>query len=446
MQGGRIIEDRYLRKRQTVTIGESPKATFVLPFDKLPIPKLFPIFLDKKSHFELAFTESMSGKMAVAGKLTSLQDLLKGGKAKKRGKAYVIPIKDDMRGTVKVGEVTIIFHLVQAPPIPAKPKLPASIRGGWIKSIDWVYVGILFCSFLLHAGVFGYASTQPIPKIAAIDKIPDRFAKIIVQDLQQLKKDNKELEGEGESKKVEKTKSKKKAPAKKAGDAKPKAEKSAKQLAEEAARRKAEIAKKVAGAGLVALLTSKAPGGGDTMNALADTLADGARFGSIDDTMSGVSGLGVATKATQRGRRGGGGGGPKSKGLSDVGTSEGGSAELAGRKEKQIKASAKLGALQDVDGSLDASSIKKVVKRHLTSIKHCYEQELRRNPKMEGKVTVEVTVASTGAVSSADVLSSSLGNNQVEKCMLKTIKRWRFPRPEEGDVIFTYPFIFEAVR
>lgn len=445
MQGGRIIEDRYLRKRETVSVGESPKATFVLPFDKLPIPKLFPLFLDKSNHYELAFMSSMTGKISVDGQLLNFEELTSSGKAKNKGKFYTFALNDRMKGTIKIGEVTVIFHFVQAPPIPAKPKLPASIKGGWIKSIDWAYVTILFCSFLLHAGILGYASTVPIPKVTQLEMVSDRFAKLIVTEMPKFKEEEQDL-GEGEGEEVKQEVKAKKKEVKKEGDEKPKQAMSEQERAEAAARRKAEIAQKVAGTGLVALLTAKGPGGNKTMGALSDTLADGARFGSVDDLMQDVTGLGVAESATDRGRRGGGGGGPKSKEITKTGISEGGKAGLAGRKETQIKASAKMGAVQDIDGSLDSGSIKRVVRRHLSAIKLCYEQELRRNPKLSGKVTVEVTVGVTGAVTNAEVISSSMRNRAVETCMTKTIRRWRFPRPDDGDVIFTYPFIFEASR
>jgi TonB family protein len=447
MHGGRIIEDRYIRKWQTITVGESPKATFVLPFGKLPIPKLFPLFVEKKDHYELAFTDSMTGKLSINDDISSLKDLISSGKAHNRGKTFHFPIKDNVKGTVRIGDVTLIFHFVQAPPMPAKAKLPASIRGGWVKSLDWPYMIILMLSFMVHAGVLGYASTVPIPKTTSLEMIPDRFAKMIMTDLPKFKEDQKlPTEGEGDQgAKKEEKKSSQGEKKEDAGEQKPKREMSDEELAEAAARRKAEIAKKVAGAGLVALLTAKGPDDG-SMTALSDTLSEGGRFGSIDDTMQGVTGMAIAKEATDRGRRGSPGGDPKSKSLTDVGTSEGGTAQMGKKAEKEISGSAKLGELGDVDGSLDAGSIKRVVKRNLGAIKLCYDQELRRNPKLAGKVTMEVSVTATGTVAAADVVSSSLKNGTVESCIARTIKRWRFPKPKDGDVIFTYPFIFEASR
>ncbi len=444
IQGGRIIEERFFRKRETITVGESPRCTFILPFSELPIPKLYPLFVVKNNRYELQYNKAISGKISVGSDVADLGQLASSGKAKSKGNAFLVSLDDTMRGKVTIGEVTILFQFVQAPPLPAKPKLPSSIRGGWVKSIDWVYVGVLFTSFIMHAGLFGYASTYPIPKTVALDMVAERFAKIIATDMPKMEKEEVTLEGEGEGAKKEED-AKPKGDKKKEDAGKAKKEMSAQERAEAAARRKAEIAKKVAGAGLVALLTAKGPAGEGGMVALADTLSEGGRFGNIDDMMQGVTGLGIAEKATERGRRGGGGGGPESKEISNVGVGEGGKADLAGRAEKTIKASASLGSL-DVDGALDSSAIKRVVKRNLPSIKHCYEQELRRNPKLAGKVTVEFTVAVTGAISGTEVVSSSLNNRAVEGCIVKTIRRWRFPKPEDGDVIITYPFIFQASR
>ncbi len=445
LQGGRIIEERFIRTRDTVTVGESHKATFILPFSNLPIPKLFPLFTVRKDLYDLHFTETMSGKITVDGKVTELKNLIQEGKAPKRGKANVFQLTDSMRGKIKVGDVIILFTFVKAPPIPAKPKLPASIRGGWVKSIDWVYVAILLGSFVLHSGILGYASTQPIPKKVALEAVPERFAKIVVPEMPKEKEEAPKTEGEGEGeKKKEKKKVAKKEKSDNEGDKKPKKQISEKEMAEAAARRKAEIAKKVAGVGLNRLLTAKGPGGSDSMAAI-DTLLNGGDSSSIDEVMQGVTGMGIASKSTERGLRAGDGAGGKAKDIGSLGVSEGGKAKIEGRQETQIKAKTKMGNF-DVDGELDGAAIKRVVRRGLPAITLCYEMELRLNPKLKGKVTVDIEVAGTGAVSMAEVISSSLNNKKVESCIVKKIRRWRFPKPEGGSTIITYPFIFEGVR
>jgi len=445
IQGGRIIEERLLRKNDSITVGDSPKATFILPYSETVGPKMFPLFPFKGDGYQLAFTEKMTGKVSVGADVFDIQDFVKNGKAKKHGSTFVMSLNADMKGKIQVGEATFLFQFISAPPIPPKPKLPASIRNGWVKGIDWPFVIIFSISFFVHAAVFGYASTQPVPKKVALEKLPERFAQFIVEQMPEEEKAIEVKDGEGDAvaKKDdgEKVAQEDQADDSDSGDQK---ELTPEEAAEKAARRRAEIAQKVAGMGLNAMLTSKGPGGDNVMAAVGDALAEGGRFGDIDDTMSGITGVGVMAKSAEKSRIGGGGGGPQSKDIDKVGVSGGGGkAKMEGRQEEKIRGQVKTGAGMDIDGSLDSSAVKSVVNRNIKAIYFCYESELRLNPKLEGKVTVEFTIARTGTVTEARVISSTLHSAKVEGCMVKTIKRWRFPRPDD-EAIIAYPFVFQA--
>ena len=47
-----------------------------------------------------------------------------------------------------------------------------------------------------------------------------------------------------------------------------------------------------------------------------------------------------------------------------------------------------------------------------------------------------------GSVSSARVARSTMNNSRVEGCIVRQVRRWRFPRPDGGEVSVQYPFIF----
>jgi len=96
-------------------------------------------------------------------------------------------------------------------------------------------------------------------------------------------------------------------------------------------------------------------------------------------------------------------------------------------------------------GALEKETIAKVVKRHKGQIRMCYEQELRASPALSGKVTVSFTIGGTGNVVTASVAESTLNNREVENCLVRRIKRWRFPAPDGGgNVTVNYPFVFQA--
>lgn len=88
--------------------------------------------------------------------------------------------------------------------------------------------------------------------------------------------------------------------------------------------------------------------------------------------------------------------------------------------------------------------VAKVISRHLSQIRYCYESALQRAPSLAGKVAVLFTIDAAGNVSQADVAESSLGSSEVERCMVSRIQRWKFPEPKGGGVVsVSYPWVFK---
>ncbi|HEX5659805.1 MAG TPA: AgmX/PglI C-terminal domain-containing protein, partial [Polyangiales bacterium] len=122
------------------------------------------------------------------------------------------------------------------------------------------------------------------------------------------------------------------------------------------------------------------------------------------------------------------------------GVSEGG--ELA---EKTIKGSIKMDDGEDIGGTgeFDAKLVTAEVKKRISAIKACYEQQLRRNPGLQGKVTVQFTIEQSGTISKANATENTTSDPQVASCVVDAVKRFRFnPGPEGGSVTYSYPFVF----
>ena len=64
IQGGKIIEEKLIRRRTSVTVGTSSRNTIVLSAAK--VPKSFPLFELKGNDYHLAFEDNMSGRVSVA--------------------------------------------------------------------------------------------------------------------------------------------------------------------------------------------------------------------------------------------------------------------------------------------------------------------------------------------------------------------------------------------
>jgi TonB family protein len=96
----------------------------------------------------------------------------------------------------------------------------------------------------------------------------------------------------------------------------------------------------------------------------------------------------------------------------------------------------------NVRGNLDHAVIRSVVAEHINEVKWCYEQELVRQPNLGGRIVVQFKIDATGAVAASALQTSTMGQPNVESCVVKAVRRWQFPEPEGGGiVIVSYPFI-----
>jgi TonB family protein len=99
----------------------------------------------------------------------------------------------------------------------------------------------------------------------------------------------------------------------------------------------------------------------------------------------------------------------------------------------------------DVGGGLTREIIRRVIRSHLHEIRYCYERELQKTPDLYGKVVVKFTILPSGNVENSEIFNSTMGNENVEGCMLARVVRWKFPKPYKGaSVIVKYPFLFKA--
>lgn len=77
-----------------------------------------------------------------------------------------------------------------------------------------------------------------------------------------------------------------------------------------------------------------------------------------------------------------------------------------------------------VTGARDVNEVSAIVYGHSQAIQYCYERELKRNPELKGKVVVRFTILPNGTVTNATILSSTLDNENVERCILSRVSRW----------------------
>src|SRR5687768_12838054 len=296
VQRGKIIDERELKKRETVSIGTHQKAMFQVQSDALP--RSFDLFdYDGKTYY-VRFTDKMDGRIQLEGtKVQNFPELEAQGKVIQRGDSKAVEISDESRGKVVIGDVTVLFQFKASVPAPVRPVLPADVRGSLLQNIDAQFTGIFVAVALLQISIVTYARSLPYVEPTSIDEIDQSYQRLIMPDrLPEPPKEAIAEEGSGEKEKA-KDEPKKESKGKKGGN-------KGKVDEEAAARaRKEAIRKAVAGKGLLKVLGAK---GGRDAGALNDVFSDGGAVGELGDAFSGIQGVDIVGEGGEIGTRGGG--------------------------------------------------------------------------------------------------------------------------------------------
>lgn len=453
IQGGRIIEERVIRNRDTVSVGTTEKNTFTLVAPEFP--SHFDLFQMVGGTYKLVFTAGMDGRIAMAQGVQSLAQLKQSGQATQAGNLWQLTLNEQCRGKVTIGDITFLFQFVAPPPPQPKPQLPAAIKAGWIKNIDWTYNACM--AFFLVMAFSGIAYVEYLFD----PEIEDNFAlDVRTVTLVAPPQINEPPPPEQHPEQATNEPSNEPAPTQQPQQqAHPSPQQQAAQQvarAEAAATRAAAAAERAASAAAAALAAaanfSALTGALDTgAGSAQDRLANGGLMqGSVDalrDTggvQNGGGGPGVRRTGLAANAAGVGGGG--GLGRSGVAASGGDNVGSGGSPavERAPRGNLNLGGgnAEDGDGQLDASRVAGLIRGQVGGIRSCYERALRNNPTLSGRVTVRFTIGTTGRVTgspSADGLDS---NPEVGSCISGIIRRLVFPSPDGGSVTFSFPFNF----
>jgi len=109
-------------------------------------------------------------------------------------------------------------------------------------------------------------------------------------------------------------------------------------------------------------------------------------------------------------------------------------------KSRLVRLSVELGDISTSKG-LSKDDIQKVVKQRLSSIELCYQKYLEKKPNIQGGITLQLAIDSSGRVTKVSLVSSKLNDKNLEQCIIQKIKELNFPVPVEKDrVIATVSF------
>jgi hypothetical protein len=435
IQAGRIVEERVLPARQPVTLGTAPRNTLVVAAASLPESTV--VFAVQGDRYVLQFDAAADGRIQGPQGAADLSALVSQGVARQTGGTCSVPVNEDQRGKLVLGDVTLLWQFVPPPAEVPRPALPKEARGAHFKSMDRLFSVILLASFVVHSGFYiALASTELPSRDVTLEEIPDRYAKVLLPERlpkppEEKKREEKKVEAAAEKeRKVEKAEDRK--------------AESPEQTAQRKAARAAAVAKAVQSKGLLKVLGALGPGGGGGA-AVADVFGSGGGMGDVASALSGAGGVAVATDpGAGGGRKGGGEGGTAS--IGSLATSGGGKVALGAKAEVKVAGSVAAEEAEVDSSDIDQGKLSGFVRARMGAIKACYENALKRNPALKGKIVIRFTILGTGALADITTAQNSLGSAEVGACIVNTMRSWRTQFRPSAPATVEYPFVFQPVN
>jgi hypothetical protein len=429
--GDKIVEERLIRDRGPVSIGQSSKNTFAVLAPELP--RTWPLFQIVGGRYVLNVADTMDGRISDGGQVQTISQLKGSGRIQKTGPAWVVPLTDAARGKIVVGDMTLLFQFVVAPPLQPRPALPHSVRGSFADRVDPYLAVILSVSLVAHLLVWGYFKfVVEEPKAPAPDVIPDQFARVVMQ----------RPKPPAPPKPTEAPGPEDKAPEKAAE--KPRTEPKIPDKEPSGPPTKEALAAKVEGAAPLRVLKQLGARGTGPLVGTSDKegwedLDKGLKNVGAGNVVAGVGTGGQSTR--------GGGAGTIAAGTGTAVAGPKGPASTGGAKvEQDIKVSGRAEKIVDIDsGGLDPDKVATTIKaRYQSRVNACYQRALKSNPNLGGKVTLSFTVGIAGNVIKSSAEGSGL-NDDVYTCIAREARTWRFDKPE-APAVFEIPFILRRMN
>jgi hypothetical protein len=95
-----------------------------------------------------------------------------------------------------------------------------------------------------------------------------------------------------------------------------------------------------------------------------------------------------------------------------------------------------------VSGRLPPEVVQRIVRQNYGRFRMCYENGLRANPNLTGRVTARFVIGREGSVSNVQNGGSDIPDAGVVSCVVQAFYSLSFPTPENGIVSVSYPIMF----
>lgn len=423
---------RVLGAGERLTVGRLPGNDVVLHGDGIPDRHVLLAWLNGR--FVAQIQGFVQGEVRVEESRLNVQDLVKHGLLPRRGNSYLLPLAPGKRGSFTIGPVRIDFSCEKAKVAVPPPATEFSLAHNLLKSItdEPLFKVVLAGLFLLVGMTVWQLSGMPITERKPMDleKVPQRFARFVVRS--QLKPLAEAHGGPAAATPAERAKT----------------EEAERSSAEQrgGGERSGTEARPVTTKGLLGLISGT--GEGARSGTLVDMLMDKGLVHELA-AVAGATDLKV-------GRRNGTSTGQGS-GLEELfdATKKGGIDDLVGdldasvpsvelKKEGTVtvERTATVTGSEEARGRRDPESLRAVVTANMGRITYIYNKYLKKNPNLQGKVSLDITITASGLVSKVEVVECTVPDRDFVNELVNAVRRWRFDPIDSGTVVVNYPFVF----
>ena len=422
------------------------------------VPSKHKLLEKTRSGYTLRIPMGLDGIITIGKNSLPLQGIIEFDLLKKEKDCYLFNLPKNNPASLQIGDIALIFGYKEIL-IPEKQTvtLDRALRRPLISREDYTFLLILTLTALINFSAVAYLNTLKIRKaepIEAFKTIAPRFAKLIlapskkevvkkpvVEPAHEEKKEEKKKEEVKEAKKEEAPPKKAEVKEEKVASAPPPSE-----AAPSAAARE-RIRETVKSKGLLGVITAKARPSVIPGNSLFQEVNRSIRSidkvgrGETEEALTALKAKGLESMEEVSGNIVGGKQISISKDISEI-IKEKKETTLLEESNKQ-KARPRGNAPKK---TRNEGGVYRAVTTYAGGLKYLYNNALRKNPALKGKITVRLTIAPDGKVTKAELINSTINDAELEETITKRIYRWQFEELKDvDDMIIEYTFDFTQV-
>ena len=110
------------------------------------------------------------------------------------------------------------------------------------------------------------------------------------------------------------------------------------------------------------------------------------------------------------------------------------------------KGNVKIPSVRDIDlknENRTAPDIIKIIRQRAPGLRYIYNKHLKKNPGLEGQITLKFTIVPNGEIFDISIVSSTTQNQKFDAEIQQNVSRWIFPKIKSGNATVTIPFTFK---